>query len=637
MKWAAVVLGLVGVSVLAGHPPRVRTGPAAAALQILPQAVPGANFANPPAARVSAGAGGAIRGPAGPAAVYWPDDSGYTNVKDCGAKGDGQADDTAAIKAAYARKGGIYFPPGTYLVSDTLLATPKRYFIQGAGPARTFIRLKDNCAGFSDPKNPKAVLQNWEEQIGRGANGQAFRNSYHDLTVDVGAGNPGAIGILYFTDNQGTIENVHVRSSDPQKAGRAGIAMAQNWPGPALLRHVRIDGFDDGIWSIINQYSFTFEHMTLENQRHAGIYNSRQMLFIRGLVSRQKNVPALLADSGTIAIIDSSLTGSGEAAIESGARLYARNVRTEGYQKAIKGGRGGAGDVAGPVVGEFVSGVTTLFDTPKQSLGLPIEESPTADWSNGADWASAATFGAAPDDKADDTEGIQKAIDSGAGVVYLPRGTYDIKGTVHVRGAVQRIHCMESNIESGSGDAFLWRIEDGASPFVVIEQYEGTYASKRPSFEHATARTLVLRTLIPRGGEFYRCTVKGAKLFLDDVCAAPCDFGAATVYARQLNPENMGTKVVVDGGLFWCLGLKAERAGHCVFVRNGGRAEIIGGYIYRNRGTKMPDGTNPEAFVCENASMSVCGIGGDTQTREVRSGDTKTGKFGDGLYVGRAK
>jgi polygalacturonase len=55
-------------------------------------------------------------------------------VKELGAVGDGKTDDTAAIKQAYAGKNhAIYFPPGTYLVSDTITATPKRYFIQGAG------------------------------------------------------------------------------------------------------------------------------------------------------------------------------------------------------------------------------------------------------------------------------------------------------------------------------------------------------------------------------------------------------------------------------------------------------------------------------------------------------------------------
>lgn len=63
---------------------------------------------------------------AGADSVFWPEDSGYVNVKTLGAAGDGKTDDTAAIQRAYAGKNrAIYFPPGTYLVSDTITATPK--------------------------------------------------------------------------------------------------------------------------------------------------------------------------------------------------------------------------------------------------------------------------------------------------------------------------------------------------------------------------------------------------------------------------------------------------------------------------------------------------------------------------------
>ncbi len=50
------------------------------------------------------------------------DESGFlfVNVKEYGAKGDGVTDDTAAINLAMLQKGTIYFPPGTYLISDTL-------------------------------------------------------------------------------------------------------------------------------------------------------------------------------------------------------------------------------------------------------------------------------------------------------------------------------------------------------------------------------------------------------------------------------------------------------------------------------------------------------------------------------------
>ena len=563
-------------------------------------------------------------------AIYWPDDSGYANVKSLGAKGDGATDDTAAIKAAYAKKGGIYFPPGTYLVSDTLMETPKRFFIQGAGPGKTIIKLKDNAPGFGDAANPKAMLQNWDEKIGKGTNGQAFRNSFHDLCVDVGSGNRGAIGILYFTDNQGTIENVHVRSSDPHKVGRAGIALAQGWPGPALLRDIVIDGFDDGIWSIINQYSFTFEHITLRNQLHAGINNTHQMLFIRGLSSAQNSVPAILHGSGTLVVIDSELTGSGEAAIDSKTSVYLRNVRTGGYKNAL---RSKDGALSGPLVEEHAGAFTTLFETEKRSLNLKIEETPSSDCSDPAAWASIKKFGAVGDGKHDDTDAIQKAIDSGARVVYFPRATYRIAGTIHVRGSVERIHCMESNLNTGKGSEPVFRIEDGAAKFVIIQQLEGGYGDARLMFEHASIRPLVLKTMIPRGG-FYKNTVKGSKLFIEDVCAAPCDFGNAVVFARQLNPENMGTKVFVDGGQFWCLGLKTEKAGTALEVKNGGKAEIIGGYIYYNRGTKMPDGSSPEAFVNIDSEMSVVGAGGSL--KETHKGETKNGSV-RGLYVGRQK
>ena len=60
----------------------------------------------------------------------------YTNVRDFGAKGDGTTDDTAAIKAAIAAAGGgtVFFPLGTYVVSDTLVQPDMQTWL-GAGTA----------------------------------------------------------------------------------------------------------------------------------------------------------------------------------------------------------------------------------------------------------------------------------------------------------------------------------------------------------------------------------------------------------------------------------------------------------------------------------------------------------------------
>jgi hypothetical protein len=70
-----------------------------------------------------------------------PDKSGFYNVRDFGAIGDGQADDTIAIRSAFAyiasRNGGtVSFPEGDYKVTSSI-AIPSGVIIQGTGSIMT--------------------------------------------------------------------------------------------------------------------------------------------------------------------------------------------------------------------------------------------------------------------------------------------------------------------------------------------------------------------------------------------------------------------------------------------------------------------------------------------------------------------
>ena len=56
----------------------------------------------------------------------------YVNVKLYGAKGDGVTDDTQAIKDALAEQNNIYFPSGTYIISDSITLS-KSTNIKGVG------------------------------------------------------------------------------------------------------------------------------------------------------------------------------------------------------------------------------------------------------------------------------------------------------------------------------------------------------------------------------------------------------------------------------------------------------------------------------------------------------------------------
>lgn len=108
-----------------------------------------------------AGAAGGALAFAGPAAAATPAGNGpwvaktevAFNVLDYGAKGDGKADDTkklqAAIDAAAAGSGVLFFPPGTYLISAPLqLSAPTS--LLGSGMWRTTIKRTTDAlmAGF---------------------------------------------------------------------------------------------------------------------------------------------------------------------------------------------------------------------------------------------------------------------------------------------------------------------------------------------------------------------------------------------------------------------------------------------------------------------------------------------------------
>lgn len=66
-----------------------------------------------------------------------------TSVRDFGAVGNGVADDTAAVNAALAKGGGVYFPAGTYQVGN-LKASREGTRLYGDGPSTV---LRKNAAG----------------------------------------------------------------------------------------------------------------------------------------------------------------------------------------------------------------------------------------------------------------------------------------------------------------------------------------------------------------------------------------------------------------------------------------------------------------------------------------------------------
>lgn len=82
----------------------------------------------------------------------------WVNVRSLGVKGDGAADDTAALRAAIAAHRTLYLPMGRYRVSDTLTLRPDTVLI-GLHPAATVIFLEDSTPAFQGPGAPKPLIE----------------------------------------------------------------------------------------------------------------------------------------------------------------------------------------------------------------------------------------------------------------------------------------------------------------------------------------------------------------------------------------------------------------------------------------------------------------------------------------------
>ncbi|MCD8482863.1 MAG: glycoside hydrolase family 55 protein [Verrucomicrobia bacterium] len=248
-------------------------------------------------------------------ALPYPADSGILNVRlaPYHAVGDGIADDTAALQQAIVDADAtgriIYLPNGIYRITNRLLPTTERYYLNIEGESRdgTIIRLDANAQGFGNANQPRAVLQTVDPALGWTNN--AFMTNIADLTIEIGAGNPGAVGILFIGNNQASIRDVTVRSLDPAGVGHTAIDMSLiSLPGPGFIHRVRTEGFDCGVRIDHSQYGITLENVDVIQPRVVGIDIRNTILTGRKLNVSTNNatIPAIrIGARGMGVILDS--------------------------------------------------------------------------------------------------------------------------------------------------------------------------------------------------------------------------------------------------------------------------------------------------------------------------------------------
>jgi Pectate lyase superfamily protein len=527
-----------------------------------------------------------------------PFPSGFMrSVKDYGAAGDGVSDDTAAIQAALADgrsnasseyngvPKALYFPPGTYLVRNTLDWNGCCVTLQGAGPSASVIRLAPSSDGYGSAAIAKAVV------LTPGGN-SSFRQNIRDIGFSIGAGNPGAVGIDYVSNNNGSINDVSIVSEDGQ--GITGISLTRHYPGPLMIKNVLIHGFQMGINTAAYEYGATIESITLENQTVVGINNVQQTISIRGLKSTN-TVPVLINNGGFAILIGARLLNGASTAqaIQTNNNIYLRSVSTTGYAVTLHDtSTGTTRDIKG-TVGEYIGGSpTTLNGTAEPaSLNLPVAETPSFQDSNLSHWTSFVPnfYG--------DTSGLQAVFNGSRPTVYFPFGAYLSfnEAAITVPDTVRRIVGFSSVVNGSTtgtnGGGIRFVVNGNSTVPLIIEQFG--YGIK---VEHHGTRPVVIKN-----GNYNYSSYPGAgNLFLEDVQMNQLTFQAGqTVWARQLNDEYIGTKITNAGSL-WILGLKTEKSGVVINTTTGGQTELLGNLIYPSQ--LMP--TDATAFVSTETRTS---------------------------------
>ena len=407
----------------------------------------------------------------------------------------GKTDATKAIQQAMddarQRHGAVLFPPGTYRVSDTLESALDMSLVrQGkdssalllgshAGPSRPKLVLAPNTPGFGDPDHPKPMIYLWSKARGNPQQPQPninYNQMIVNLDLDLGAGNTGAVGIDHDGAQGSGIEDVLIEARD----GYAGIVGLQ--AGGGGTHGVTVIGGRYGIDAGHSAATAaTVSGVTLIGQQVSAFrYNGLETCC---LVGAKITVPPgatgpVIEGAGTgptkgsMAIVDTQIEfdspDSANVAIRTNRSVYLGNVWVRNSERLIDvtGGDGLPGNAAGwRQVAEYAHGVQPpKLEADRGGVQLdhvsyingqrvtddvvvpgtdgtepPVDLQARHIWRAPTGWGAAdmvsvkdPPFNAKGDDKTDDYEVLQRAIDEHE-VVFLGRGRYRISRTLKLR------------------------------------------------------------------------------------------------------------------------------------------------------------------------------------------------------------
>lgn len=197
-----------------------------------------------------------------------PPMSSWVNIRDLGAKGDGETDDTKIFREAIEKYDNIYVPQGWYLVSETLKMKPNTCLI-GLHPFATQLMIKDSSPAFSGFGSPKALLESSE----------GGTNILNGIGINTAEYNYRAVGLKWMANERSLVNDVkfvggHGTMQKPNPAQEANRPGSQRNTPPRTALGMDFS-WDNQYWSfwVTNGGGGTFKDIwTASTYATSGLY-----------------------------------------------------------------------------------------------------------------------------------------------------------------------------------------------------------------------------------------------------------------------------------------------------------------------------------------------------------------------------
>jgi len=397
------------------------------------------------------------------------EDATAVYLETLGARGDGAADDTAAIQAAIDRvqetagQGIVFVPEGRYRITRTINVWPAVRIV-GYGAKRPVFVLADHTPGYGDRtaenymlffagsrpgaggRGTQAGAQAGDRPGGRppDANAGTFYSAMSNIDIEIGQGNDGAVGVRGTYAQHSFLAHMDFRIGP----GIAGVHDTGN-----VMEDVRFFGGQYGIWTRTPSpgWQFMAVDVYFEGQREAAIRERAAGLTL--VRAHFRNVPTAVSidaeSHDELWVKDARLEDvTGPAfviSLEDNPRtqINMENVvcrRVPAFARfresgKIVAGRGGTYEMKTFSHGLHFADMGAEPITRTDADAVPLAAMPPPAPSDLAalppadTWVNIRSLGAKGDGKSDDTEIFKRAI-AAHRAIYVPSGYYVISDTL---------------------------------------------------------------------------------------------------------------------------------------------------------------------------------------------------------------